>query len=375
MFDECNYKFSVDWLNVRLTVSSPADFISSLEEKFNVSFSFRDKSVAYYKKCVFLPEAGYSSFLIGWNEDENGDYVSEFTRELNVPQGLFISISGDGCRYINTFFKGGFSEFIKFISFYNPVCTRIDMACDILDENNSIVPMIQAFSRCAYDSDGDIILNSKLRRQNGYVTINTVYDDLINDFTDNVTIGGRSSTKGTLQLYNKRVEVATGRLSEISDRYYAAYNNPDYWWRLEYRCKSFAQNIFNVLFTDGVIAAFRQAANDFGSFCINDNSYSISRCSVEISWSEFIDFLSDLVNNIHFVELISLPYVPSSVKKSYTWINNISSAFYKAYMLSLYDPDFFRDVLQDGMEKVLNENRHKAWLDDFKRTFIDSKAN
>ena len=81
-----------------------------------------------------------------------------------------------------------------------------------------------------------------------------------------------------------------------------------------------------------------------------------------------------IIQNIHFVQLVSLPYVSSSVKKSYSWINNISSAFYKAYMLSLYDPDFFHDVLQDGMEKVLNENRHKAWLDDFKRTFLDSKA-
>ena len=290
-------KFSVDWLNVRLSVDEISvffyDLCSYMDNSITMDMIQRRESggVCFYKEGFYVPAAGYSSIVFAFNSDENGDIINDPAYSANY--GLLVSVSGDGCRFLNSLCSNGLEKFIRFISQYDPHCTRIDLACDFLDKNNCIVPLVQAYAYTAYDREhSQIDLNCDIRRKPGFCQLDMVYDDLLNDYTPNVTIGGRHSTKGTLQLYNKRIEMQQGRLSQIAEETFRSYGVTDYWWRLEYRCKSFAQPVFEALLDKGLINAFYNAACGFGDFV--ENSYSgssINKCSLVDDWADFKNWL------------------------------------------------------------------------------------
>lgn len=307
-FREEDYSFTVDWLNVRLDCDNLDLLLCKICSVFPeidiTDFPERESGgVCFYKEAVYLAKLGYSSFVISFNRDAYGKIINK-AEKRGTTYGILVSISGDGCRYINSLHDNGFVDLLKVFAPFNPRCTRIDTACDIFDKDNQIVPLIQSFSDCAYDRENaPIDFNCNLNRRPGWVTCNLVYDENVNDFTRNVTIGGRSSTKGTLQLYNKRVEIESGRLSEVSDAILNAVGNPDYWWRLEYRCKSFAQKVYDTLVQSGnIYQAFLCSVEEMGSFVVPRFSPThISQAEDCAQWLAFLCFLHNLVDGIHLV--------------------------------------------------------------------------
>lgn len=323
-FRQDDYSFSVDWLNVRLDCDN-LDLlllkISTVFPEIDISdWEIRDSGVCFYKEAVYLSSLGYSSFVISFNRDTDGSIINK-PLERGTTYGILVSISGDGCRYINSLHDNGFVDLLKVFEPFSPRCTRIDIACDIFDKENMIVPMLQTFCDSAYDRENATIdFNCNLQRKSGWVTANLVYDDIVNDFTRNITIGGRDCKKGTVQLYNKRVEIASGRLKDVSSAILESVGNPDYWWRLEYRCKSFAQRVYDTLVQScSIYQAFLQAANDMGTFVIpTTSSHHITRADTCVEWVAFLDFVLKLANGIHLVQfsqLVNIPYIGSELDR------------------------------------------------------------
>lgn len=302
MYTKENTRFSVDWLNCRLDVRDLeeffADFCASFRSADGKTPITRDDikvresgGVCFYKLGYYIPACGYSSIVFAYNVDIYGHLV--FDPGYRTNYGVLVSVSGDGCRYLNSLIPDGMRVFMEFLTKYNPHCTRIDLSCDLLCKDNTLVPMIQKYARQAYDiENAEIAFKSNIRRKPGFCTINTVYDDDINDYTDNVTIGNRQSEKGQLQLYNKKVEIKSGRLSKISDKIFDLYGVTDYWWRLEYRCKSCAPDVFACVIYKGVEKAYLYTMCLFGVFVDNIYDFSnIGKCPVNMSWQEFYDFV------------------------------------------------------------------------------------
>lgn len=355
-----DFKVNVDWLNVRVDVPDPFDFFEAFSDVFNLAddeLQPRSNGVAFYDCCFYIPSAGYSSVTFSYNNDDDGNFISDFS--FGRPYGLLVSISGDGCRYLNSLIPNGMYEFIKLCNQWNCHCTRIDIACDFLSPDNKVVPLIQDFAM-GYYTDRTIGLACNLRDDN-LVKIDLNYDKKAGELLPNVTIGTRGSKKGQLQLYNKRVEMETGRLSDIAEQYYKDYGVTDYWWRMEYRCKSFAPVVFANIIENGLMAGLLQAMQSFGRFYVY--TYGQSGYKDNEDWQDFYDFIAK--NVIHLVELVNQPYVKPSVISTLKWAEHNASLLYRLSLIMLQSPDYLHDILLKGEIKHKTNPRYRPFDDDF----------
>lgn len=373
------YKFNVDWVNVRISIDNLyplfMELCSAMDNKLKFdSFAVRPSGgVCFYNQAYYIPECGYSSVVFAYNSpsdisfDDNVDFQNIYVDNMvgyRKLYGCVVSISGDGCRFLNSLTDNGLLKFLKVLNKYDPKPTRIDVAMDILDKDNLVVPMIQAYADCAYDPNGDYGFSCNLHRvrdRGGFIQMHMNYDPTINDYTRNITIGGRQSEKGALQLYNKYVEMSTGRLSSVAEQTFSEYNVKDYWWRLEYRCKSFAPAIWDQLMEKGVEAAYYQAMMSFGRFYFRDGERT-NVCTTVIEWQELIDFVYSLADDIHFVQLVRQPYIPSSIRRIENYANRNPALIYElAFLFTLY-PDLRESLLKQGQAKVTQHTRYRELM-------------
>lgn len=368
-------KFSVDWLSIRLDgLNSPVDFCLEFEKVFpGVEIMQRPAGgINFYRNAYYVPAAGHSSILFCWNEDDNGDYLKEHID--SVPHGLFISVSGDGCRYLNSLKKDGLRAFCSLCSLYEYNVTRIDVACDFLDSDNGVVPMIQLWASQYYlDCDKEYGLSCNMKKE-GLVSKHYVYDRELKQETFNITVGSRDSRKGVMQLYNKKVEMENGRLSDIKDRTFQEYGVTDYWWRLEYRCKSFSEAVFQNLLKGGIIAAYLSAMDNFGRFYVP--YYDDAHCSMDMtapSWSEFelelTEYLAQFGEEAELIELVSQPYIPADVTRIQKYSDRMSSFLYKFAMLSAVNPSWYKRILSEGQKKFLENPRNLAFRNELRSDY------
>lgn len=359
-------KFNVDWLSIRLDgLDSPEQFIEEFLQLFpDLTVAVREcGGVNFFRYAYNVPECGHSSIIFGYNVDENGEFLKEHTSTL--PHGLMITVSGDGCRFLNYKKPNGLLEFCKLCSKFDYNVTRIDMACDFLDDTNSIVPMIQLW---AYQYYMDIEekaygLSCNMKREN-LVNINCVYDRVLKQLCNNITVGQRDSRKGVMQLYNKRVEVENGRLSDIAAQTFEQYGVTDYWWRLEYRCKSFSPAVFENLLAKGVHAAFLSAMDNFGRFYIPEYDAAHStQCSTAAEWDSFREEITEYFVQFgeELVEIVSQPYIPVDVTRIMKYSARMSSYLYKVMQLAAYNPQWYNDIIKDGRIKALHNRRNLSF--------------
>ena len=361
-------KFNVDWLNIRLDgLESPEQFIDEFLQVFpDLTVAVREcGGVNFYKFAYNVPECGNSSIIFGYNVDENGEYLKE--HKSTLPHGLMITVSGDGCRFLNYKKPNGLLEFCKLCAKFDYNVTRIDMACDFLDDTNSIVPMIQLWATQYYvDMEEKAYgLSCNMKKEN-LVTMTSVYDRMFKQLSYNVTVGQRDSRKGVMQLYNKRVEVENGRLSDIAEKTFEQYGVTDYWWRLEYRCKSFSPAVFENLLAKGVHAAFLCAMDVFGRFYIPkyaDNNVSL--CPTVDEWEEYrqelLIHLVELGEDTELIEIVSQPYIPADTVRVMKHCNRMAISLYKFFKLAALNPSWYRDVLNEGRRRYYSSTRNLAF--------------
>lgn len=324
-------RFSCDWLNIVVDLPRVDDTLRWLSNILGVSYDDwkpNDKGLHFYKYSFRL-NATAGGVTLGGNAiiasftpltDTLSFDVATSYSPYHPQHGILLSFSGDGLRWVRSVCKKE-KELYEWLCSVPHHCTRIDMALDIIEPDNILIPLFQQFANNAYNPQrGDIGLTG-LQRSSNYVTINPVFDPVVNDYTNNVSIGDRTSTKGHCVVYNKRVEVATSRrLSDFAKIYFDSIGctSTDYWWRVEYRGKGdLADRVFHNLCYEGDISAFLELVNSLFKFFIVrylDNHFSNGdECE---DWTIFIDWLT-IHKTINFVEYFrsSVPYVSSSLER------------------------------------------------------------
>ncbi len=268
--DKKLYKFGMDWLNGVLPVSDVMSVFEMLE-KFSSKLRFdrwTPLNSGRYNYARRYALDGKMTIQLMYNpvSDEEG-----FTADMNHNNsGIFFSISGDGIRYLHSL-GGDVSALNKLLFFfyrYGFKASRFDTYCDILDEDNSIVPLIvEAFSYARHETVGKPFIKTNFHRTNNNFHRYPVVDDNGTEWW-NCQLGHHASNVGMFRCYNKLVEVADGRLSEMSVDVFKSYDVDDYWYRLEYEMhKENAAACFNALMS--------RAEEENSPLCFEDIFYSV----------------------------------------------------------------------------------------------------
>ena len=299
--------FSIDWVNVTVDCPSILEFMDRLEDSCGLDrdqwFSLERGGLHWYKYSVSYAPAGRSAITLSYCLDQNGQVPVK--GDDIIQHGILVSISGDGCRYLDSHSENGLCSFLNVCKEYPFNCTRLDAAMDIFDRDNPIVPLFSDFAQVAYDFEpGHVMLKGNMRRRPGYVRFMPVWDDDEGQFTNNVYIGDRTSSKGHCVVYNKKMEVKMGRLSHLSSVIFDSVGCDDYWYRVEYRAKKaeIANAAFVAACNGQAVDAFYLIADQLFTFV--DQIYdinSISKCDENEVWTEFLEFLATSTRNAHFV--------------------------------------------------------------------------
>ena len=391
--DKKLYKFGMDWLNGVLPVSDVMSVFEMLE-KFSSKLRFDRWTLlnsGRYNYARRYALDGKMTIQLMYNpvSDEQG-----FTADMNHNNsGIFFSISGDGIRYLHSL--GGEVSALNKLLFYfyrnSFKASRFDTYCDILDDKNEIVPLIQeAFEYVGNEQIGKPAISTYLRRTDkSALRKNFRSDRLFEDDGSvfyNCTLGHHGSTVGMFRCYNKRVEVADGRLSEMSSEVFKSYDVDDYWYRLEYEMhKENASACFNALMS--------RAEEENSPLCFEDifNSVyervftihiptgfgrSVSRQPVSDIWASFGAELQE--NSIHLVQFNSVPYIKCTLSRLGKNAHRICGYYYAiGQYLGTLSADERRQFLQLAKDKFENQPKYNLLrdeLDDFHSSISELRS-
>ncbi len=315
-------KFTLDWLqgvlpfsDVRVLFKALGEIDERLKPEFWQPFgSFRNYRTRFI--CQ-----GKASVSIAYNDDplqdrynkslwyscsDNNEDISLIAENHPFNPGIFISISGDGLRWLNQN-PDTVKALLKYLKLQRFKCSRLDLACDVFDPKNDLVPTIlKAFKNAVPMTAGRLSLRSKIRRtsgKNGSVKLYP-YTDTIRDGNKtiwNCSLGDHGSSFGMFRCYDKWFEIASGRLSDYKTQMLESLEHK-YWYRIEYELHNgtinlYAATIFNKLADEElqVNTAFGWCAeNMFDIVKIKRGTENVSNREVSTIWAAFIRF-------IHFV--------------------------------------------------------------------------
>ena len=68
-----------------------------------------------------------------------------------------------------------------------------------------------------------------------------------------------------------------------------------------------------------------------------------------------------IIQNIHFVELVTTPYIEKSVNNTKNWVLSLSKAFYAVFALFQADPAFKDEALRAGYSKYCNDFKYVSF--------------
>lgn len=385
--DKSKYKFGMDWLNGVLPYRNVGLF-------FNILSSFSSKlrferwnpcSTGMYNYSTRWQLDGNASFQIAWNPIS---FESPFAANMDHNNsGIFISISGDGIRYLSSI-GGEQTALCKLLFFlYNNgfKATRFDTYCDILDKDNVIVPHIQeAFEYVGREQVGKPCISTRLRRTGTSYNQNfkkfTLRDENNDEFT-NIQIGNHGSSLGMCRVYNKLVEVMEERLSDFSECIFEQYQVDGYWYRMEYEMhKENAAQCFNALmercdennivlsFEDIFFSAFSRL---FSVSVPPTFNYNISDKRIVSSiWQNFLGEILD--NTIHLVQFEPVPHIKVSIARIRKFMER-NAAF-------LYAIDEVKKTMSDrelNDQKLLEKQKFKDRIryNELRDEILDVKLN
>lgn len=361
-------QYSFDWLNGTLPFYDVRYFFDCLEKIHpDLAFSeFHDRNRGIYNYSTSFGLLGDSRFIVAFNPDYD-NYDSNYGNDFGYypmhavnggfNPGIFVSISGDGLRYLNSLGEDIVYKLFAFFKKNGFKASRLDVACDIYDKENPVVPLlIEAFYYAVKRVAGAPTLVSNIRRTpnniNIYVTPDPYRND--NDFSQGISFGNHGSSWGMFRMYDKWLEVKIGRLSKYADE---LLEGKDYWYRLEYELhKEHAQELFNLFDQLSVAQCFGYAADDMFNVVIpkTENTRS-NECSISVVWTEFLEYVS---SNIHFVQLVNTPYIEKSVNNTKNWVLSLSKAFFAVFELFDADPAFKDEALRRGYSKYCDDLKY-----------------
>lgn len=364
--------FCIDYINGILPITrvdSLFESLRSINDDFLlenwVSSAYAVRGIRNYNsRYHFL---GGNDFIISWNGlSEFEPFEAKSPKDSKFNPYIYISISGKGLKYFN---DKQLEQFFSYLYRCRFQCTRLDVACDIYNRDNQIVNLIiQSFKNSAMPikPEGVPFISSKMSlkpktiKSSGRFVRPVIFTSNIDNdgnITENMTFGNHGSYLGMMRVYNKYLErgydtiVSSDSLSEFHRKLF-----PDcYWYRIEVELhKQHACNLFNIFVGEPLSYPdlFASALVSMIDIRVSRSmGYRVDMCAVS---PLFTDFLNELSNSIHFVELESKQSVPivqlpiEDLKEKMLHYAPMLCGFVDLCML---DPSF--------IEKICVENRHR----------------
>lgn len=347
-------KFGVDWVNVTVDCPLVDQFINDVSDVCELdvnAWEMLKGGIRWYPNGMTYTLAGGYSIVLSFHLLEDGT-VPVDTSVVNN-HGIAVSISGDGCRYLDSVCENGLQKFLNVCRKYPHNATRVDVCMDIFDQINPIEPLFTRFALEGHENrKGALNIKCGMVRKGDWYKYMPVWDEDRKDFTNNVYIGKRTSI-AQCNVYNKKVEVRQRLGDQIADQMFQDLGVTDYWYRVEYRAykKELANALFNSVCDNGALDSFWYMADNFFTFVeLSTDIEHITYANEEESWSEFCEWLSCHQNG-HFVQLTAVPYIPADVPRVLRWMKR-NAAFVAALdMLSQEFPDFYNGCIEVGLCK------------------------
>ena len=389
-------EYGVDWLNaVLMNQTDVKFFFDMLSARVDHKLGFEhfqklDHGTYNYKESYGIN--GQRIFIVAYNRSPktipvddpistSDIYHNEKVKKMNNPEltacdsdesgnpYIFISVSGDGLRYINSLNMKALENFFFVLKTMQARCSRIDVNMDLFVEN-PIVSLLQDSCRFAMAPvPYKPTLRTKLMRKGKNFSLNVNFDDLTGEEYMNVTIGNHSSQWGMFRCYNKSAELRNAHgldkesIQTIFDT--KGLDLKDYWWRLEYELhKDRADQIFKACLDtletgDNTFQVVFLAALDkmFTPVIASDNVFRmvnhLNELEVVSDWADFMEFVG---NSIHFVQLTNIPYIPrNNLPKFQKNLKRLSGYIFVILRYLDYDPEFVSELIKSGAEKYYKQ--------------------
>lgn len=304
-------KYSIDWVNFVVDRPSFSEFLYSVNTACGLDPNGWERSqrggLHWYSESYTYSLAGRHAIVVSYSPLD-GDLDVVPTTSLECQQhGILVSISGDGCRFLDHVCDFGLQKFLRAsVEGFPYHCTRIDACVDVFDRDNPLVPLYTDFALQAYNWNKEnrpIAIRGGFHRKPGYVRTINNFDPVVGDYTTNVYIGDRN-TFGCVNIYNKRLEVESGRLRDQSDRLFDELGVTEYWYRIEYRAK--CDRLTSVAFDEACVGSaqsvfFKLADSMFDFVELKYDLSDISRCDLIDVWALFLQWCEESLPNAHFV--------------------------------------------------------------------------
>lgn len=315
-------KYTLDWLQGVLPFSDVRQLFKALGEiddrlkleNWAVMGSLRNYRTRFVCNGMPAVSIAYNDDFMAdpyndslWFTNPDSSTVSLVAEDHPYNPGIFVSISGDGLRWLNCV-PGTVENLLKYLHLQAFKCSRLDVACDIFEPKNDLVPtVLKAFKNAVSMRPGRLALRSNMRRtsgKNGTVKLYPYTDTLRGESKTiwNCSFGDHGSSFGMFRCYDKWFEIASGRLSNYSKEMLSSLPH-QYWYRLEYelhngKSVAHASIVFNLL-AEGklnVKSAFGWCVeNMFDIVKIKDSFEKVDRREVNAVWQQFLNY------TIHFV--------------------------------------------------------------------------
>lgn len=371
-------RFGIDWLNVTVDCASVSEFIEKVSSACDLdidSWVMLDGGLRFYPNTLSYSLAGYAAITVSFHLLEDGTVPIDTTVVNN--HGLSVSISGDGCRYLDTHCEGGLRKFALICREYPHNATRVDTCMDILDKDNPIVPLFCEFALVGHNpGKGDLAIKANINRTHDYFKWYPVWDTDFQCDTNNVYIGKRTSI-AQCNVYNKKVEVRT-RTPQIADQILESVGCTDYWYRVEYRAYSrkLANACFESVCDNTALETFFYMADNFFTFVeLEYDLKHIDMSHQNVVWFDFVEWLRGQ-QKAHFVQLTTVPYVPSSVPRLVSWMKRNAAFLVSIEKIAEVMPEFYNQVVFDvGVERRRRTSRYKQFDNEITVLLNDQKVS
>ena len=363
------YHFGMDWLNGVLPVSDVGEVFRTLAQ-FSSKLAYNRWSLECYGKYNYAFRYcldGQSSVQLMFNPmKEHADDRRCLIADMDCNNsGVFFSISGDGIRKLASMGQSGNSALNKLLFYFYRngfKASRFDVYCDILDKKNKVVSVVrESFKYFRFPQVGKLTLTTNVQRKPNAVRMDR-YVDENNKVYYNCTMGNHASNTFMFRCYNKREEVLNGRLDEYSESLLKYYDDPQYWWRMEYELhKKHAADYFNatmkqaeednknIQYRDCFLTAFDRCFTPV-VFSYLKHLKNIRTLTVSVDWSEFANMISNCPERF-ILSNSTLPYVEMSRVRLNKYIKHNSSFVYALFTAVLFQPDLIYDVLAEGQDR------------------------
>jgi hypothetical protein len=355
MLDKKTMVPCVDYFRCILPITNVLDFVNSLgkiDSRLSIDFfCFRGFSHLNYSNCWAHLEIPSIKFAFNPKNDITDRACLEASDTHNN-SGVIFELTGDGIRYIG---PDNLKKVFSLCHSLDCKVTRIDYALDFFDSNNFIIPIIQeGLSSFLNPGAKDITFCGKMAR-----TISN-FKRYPNDYPDghttwNYTIGNHGSDHGMIRVYDKLFETLYGRNKDKASELLKGHE--DYWYRCELELhngknRDWAnESFYNLVKSNYSLYSIIGHTFDMW-FSFKLKKFACKANGEYEDYSPWNQFINELVETIHFVELVHQKFIDNSAEKAWKQIEHYS--VFLAHLL-----DFGSNNDANKLRTILDEARTK----------------